>query len=98
VRTGFISEAQLLTGIDEMKWHVCMYVCVYVCMYVCLYVCMCVCLYVCMYVIYNMSVMLQRLSRHSQFRYELNVSSSVYEACINFTAFRMTNSGVLSLR
>jgi hypothetical protein len=27
----FISEAQWLTGIDEMKWHVYNYICMYVC-------------------------------------------------------------------
>jgi hypothetical protein len=68
----------------------CMYVCVfiYVCVYVRSHVCvctsMCVCMYVCMYVIYNMSVTLQGLSEHSQFPYELYVSSRLYEACINF--------------
>ena len=36
--TCFISKAQRLTRIDEMKGYVCMYVyTLYVCMYVCMY-------------------------------------------------------------
>jgi predicted RNase H-like nuclease len=62
LRTCFISEAQWLTGIDEMKRLVCMYVCMYVwmdgwmqvwmhgCMYVRMYGWMDACMDVCMYV------------------------------------------------